>query len=204
MFIAISFRLCLYRLINTCCMAFLWSKVGANVCLHLELHLLNTTNTWLCSVGGKKRAVQTCLKSFALGVYAHANARTQVSKRLLKKNDSRSKCIWQSHKDFSLRFCLQQQSKFLQPRRARPSGFKRFIIWSVFHIIVILQPCVVYHMLLPVFVSVGAGGDWAGWRRGGMWDYSIWRLLSFVCQICREPNLKLWSVYSCQLFVWSF
>lgn len=57
--------------------------------MFVSSYSLQTQESPLCN---KKGAARTCVQA--------ARLCTSVSKRLLRENDSRSECIWQSHKDF--------------------------------------------------------------------------------------------------------
>lgn len=120
--------------------------------------------------GGRQSRPAWNLLPWGVGAWKCA---PQVTKRLLKNSDSRSECIWQSHKDFP---CIlpQLQSKFLQVKSSALLilCIKRFI-WPLlnfffFSFFAIPKPCVVYQMSHPASVERERGK-----KKWGLFHFQI-------------------------------
>lgn len=162
---------------------------GANVCLHQELHLLHTINIWLSSEEEKGQS-RPAWNLLPWGVSSCRRESAWVRDFWTRMTCSRN-VFWQSHKDFSLCFTLSC--------RAHSCNCNVLAIWlheiysaGVFYHCC-SSSCSTLHLLIKIkLIPFGDCIRKRGW------------LLSLVCQISREPNLKLCCVRLCQLFVWLF
>lgn len=100
--------------------------------------------TRLCSKK-EKRGSPDLPEICCLGVCARAGELcTYVSKRLLKENDSRSECIWQSHKDFPCPSRLQKTFLWLKSAVLLVSCVHAIYLTNASHFFFFL--CRVQHM----------------------------------------------------------
>lgn len=139
----------------------------------------------LTQLRSRKEAAQTCLKSIALGV----RVCTYLSKRLLRENDSRSGCVWQSSKDFPLLFA-SAAGGFLATEKHPPAFMRHenFLLSRQLH----LYTCCSSIRFVVCFKE----------RR----VCSIWRLnkIKILVAVVRQICGDLCSGGLCQLYVWLF